>query len=94
MASKTTTIRVTLETKNKLERIACILGTSIMEAVDFAVNAAEEKLEKYHGDLNILAEVLKDTRGSGYRNTSLKVNEVIAEALSRERGKNRKNTEG
>lgn len=81
MAGKSTTIRVSRETKNRLERIASSLGISIMEAVDYTVRLAEKKLDEYSGDLKILSKVLSDTRGSGHRDTSIRVDEILAKAM-------------
>jgi len=84
LAGRSTTIRISRETKSRLERIALMLGVSLMEALDYVVSVAEKHLEEYQGDLEVLARILGDTRGSGYKDTSVRVDEVLANALLKE----------
>ncbi|GEM_PF-4027428 len=82
--SGSTTVRISRRTKARLERIALLLGVSLKDALEYAVDVAEKHLEEYHGDLDLFARILGDRRGSGYRDTSTRVDEVIAETLLRE----------
>ena len=81
---KTTTIRISIESKNRLKRLAERLGVSLKDAVDIAIKIAEEKLDKFEGDLSILRENAKFIGESGYIDTSIRVDEVLGEYLDRE----------
>ncbi len=78
---ESTTVRISHKAKVKLEKIALLLGLSIKDALEYAIDLAEKDLDKYQGDLDFLKKILSDKRGSGYTDTSLRVDEVIGEAL-------------
>ena len=53
--SNTTTVRVSIETRAKLERLASITGWSFSKTLDFA-KVAEEKVDEYHGNRDSLLD--------------------------------------
>ncbi len=77
-------MRISRKTKARLERIALLLGVSLKDALEYAVGVAEKQLDSYRGDLDLFARILSDRRGSGYRDTSTRVDEVVVETLLRE----------
>ncbi len=79
-----TTVRISHKAKDKLKRIALLLGVSLKDALEYAIDIAEKQLDKYHGDLDLFARIIYDRRGSGYRDTSTRVDEVIAETILKE----------
>ena len=73
----TTTIRVSKKTRAKLEKLSALGGfDSISKAIDYAVEAAEDKLNKYHGNIDSLIRLRQEK--SGFHNTSEKVDEILA----------------
>ena len=75
--SGTTTIRVSKKTKTKLERVSALGGfNNLSKTLDFAVEAAEDKLNEYHGNVDSLLKLRQEK--SGFRDTSEKVDEILA----------------
>ncbi|MHB2037188.1 MAG: hypothetical protein ACYCPW_10675 [Nitrososphaerales archaeon] len=82
--SDTTTVRVSKKTKTRLERISALSGlNNLSKTLDFAVEAAEDKLNKYHGNINSLLE-FKGAK-SDFKNTSATVDKVLTKAFAKER---------
>lgn len=77
----TTTVRVSKKTKAKLESVSTLSGiNNLSKTLDFAVEAAEDRLNQYKGNINTL---LKFSAGrSGLKNTSEEVDKVLAQAFS------------
>ncbi|MGI0081231.1 MAG: hypothetical protein ACRECH_16610 [Nitrososphaerales archaeon] len=73
---QTTTVRLSRKTKARLEKVSSLTGLNLSKALDFAVDAAEKKIENYHGNLDSLLEL--KVASSGYRNTSKRVDKVVA----------------
>jgi len=64
-----TTIRVSLEDKAKLKKIAKLLGArSLTEALRYALRVAEKELEKQEGSLDAVFSSLKYARDVGLTN--------------------------
>jgi len=64
-----TTIRVSLEDKAKLKKIAKLLGArSLTEALRYALRVAEKELEKQEGSLETVFSSLKYARDVGLTN--------------------------
>ncbi len=64
-----TTIRVSLEDKVKLKKIAKLLGArSLTEALRYALRVAEKELEKQEGSLETVFSSLKYARDVGLTN--------------------------
>lgn len=79
--AETTTVRVSKKTKAKLENVSTLSGiNNLSKTLDFAVEAAEDRLNQYHGNIDSL---LKFRAGkSGFKNTSEEVDKVLAHAYS------------
>lgn len=61
-----TTIRVSLEDKERLARFAKkVNASSLAEAFRIALSMAEEKLEEFRGDIEALRELLKHAKTLG-----------------------------
>ncbi|BES82357.1 ribbon-helix-helix protein, CopG family [Pyrodictium abyssi] len=61
-----TTIRVSVEDKKRLERLARLMGWSLSEALRHAIEVAErELLEKHRSDLNAVLDSLRHARDLG-----------------------------
>jgi len=66
VAVKYTTIRVSLDDKKRLERIAKLLKCrSLTEALRYALKAAEHELEKGKADVNVILSSLKYAKDVG-----------------------------
>lgn len=64
-----TTIRVSLEDKRRLERLARLLGArSLADALRYALAAAERELERHRGDLGLVLSSLRHARDIGETN--------------------------
>jgi len=64
-----TTIRISLEDKAKLKKIAKLLGVkSLTEALRYALRVAEKELEKQEGSLDTVFSSLKYARDVGSTN--------------------------
>ena len=64
-----TTIRVSLEDKAKLKKIAKLLGArSLTEALRYALRVAEKELERQEGSLDTVFSSLKYARNVGLTN--------------------------
>ncbi len=64
--SKYTTIRISLEDKKRLEKLAKLMGVeSIAEALRRVLSIAEKEIDKYKGDLNIVLSSLKYAKDIG-----------------------------
>jgi predicted DNA-binding protein len=74
--SGTTTVRISKKTKAKLERVASLTGMNISKTIDFAIHAAEDKIDEYHGNVDSLLK-LKPAK-SGFSKTSEIVDKVLA----------------
>ncbi|HEW93582.1 MAG TPA: hypothetical protein ENF47_02625 [Thermoprotei archaeon] len=80
----TTTIRISLEDKERLIRFARkVNALSLAEAFRMALSLAEEKLEEFKGDINSLKELLKYSKVVG-GDVSEHVDEELAKALRSE----------
>jgi predicted DNA-binding protein len=75
--SKTTTVRLSKKTKTRLEKVAMITGWNLSRTLDFAIETAEEKVDKYLGNINSLLKLRQEK--SGYKDTSEKVDKVLSE---------------
>jgi len=79
-----TTIRVSLEDKERLARFAKkVNASSLAEAFRIALSMAEEKLEEFKGDLEALKELLRHAKAIG-GDISERVDEELAEILQAE----------
>ena len=82
--ANTTTVRISKKTKERLERVSELAGLkSLSKTLDFAVGAAEDKLDRYHGNLHTLYEFKPGK--SGFKKTSENVDRVLAQALKKGR---------
>jgi hypothetical protein len=82
--SNTTTVRISKKTKERLERVSDLTGlNNLSKTLDFAVGAAEDKLNQYRGNIDSLFE-FKGGK-SGFKKTSQYVDEVLARTLKKER---------
>ncbi len=69
IVGKYTTIRVSIEDKMKLKRLAKLIGArSITDALRYALSVAERELEKQTGDLGSVISSLKYARDIGVTN--------------------------
>ncbi|MDG6904400.1 MAG: hypothetical protein JRN20_01290 [Nitrososphaerota archaeon] len=82
--AETTTVRVSKKTKARLENVSTLSGiNNLTKTLEFAVEAAEDRLNQYHGNIDSL---LKFRAGkSGFRNTSEEVEKILAQAYSKKR---------
>ncbi|HDJ25975.1 MAG TPA: hypothetical protein ENF34_01500 [Candidatus Bathyarchaeota archaeon] len=79
-----TTIRVSLEDKERLARFAKkVNASSLAEAFRIALSMAEEKLEEFRGDVEALNELLKHAKAVG-GDASEHVDEELARILQAE----------
>ena len=79
-----TTIRVSLEDKERLARFAKkVNASSLAEAFRIALSMAEEKLEEFKGDLEALKELLRHAKAIG-GDISERVDEELARILQAE----------
>ncbi len=76
---RTTTVRVSKRTKERFERISSLTGLNLSKTLDFAAQAAEQRIDQYRGNIDSLLSLR--TEDSGFKNTSKRVDEVIALAL-------------
>lgn len=79
-----TTVRISRKTKERLQKVSDLAGLqSLSKTLDFAVEAAEDKLNEYHGNIDT---VIKFKAGeSKFRNTSRSVDKVLGEALKKKK---------
>jgi len=74
---KYTTIRVSVEDKKKLERIARLIqAKSLVQALRFALEVAEKELGKFKGNIEQVLSSLKYARDVGSTNAE-KVDEYL-----------------
>jgi len=79
-----TTIRVSLEDKERLARFAKkVNASSLAEAFRIALSIAEEKLEEFRGDIEALKKLLKHAKAVG-GDVSERVDEELAGILQAE----------
>jgi len=79
-----TTIRVSLEDKERLAKFARkVNASSLAEAFRIALSMAEEKLEEFKGNVEALKELLKHAKVIG-GNASEHIDEELAKALQTE----------
>ena len=79
-----TTIRVSLEDKERLARFARKVGaSSLAEAFRIALSMAEERLEEFKGDIEALRELLRHAKAVG-GDVSERVDEELARVLHAE----------
>ena len=79
-----TTIRVSLEDKERLAKFAKkVNASSLAEAFRIALSMAEEKLEEFKGNVEALRELLKHAKAVG-GDVSERVDEELAKALHAE----------
>lgn len=82
--TKTTTVRVSRRTKTRLETISTLSGlNNLSKTLDFAVEAAEEKLDRYRGDVESVLE-FKGAKSS-YTDTSENVDRILSKAFRKEK---------
>lgn len=82
--SGTTTVRVSKKTKAKLENVSTLSGlNNLSKTLDFAVEAAEDKLNEYHGNIDSLLEFKAGK--SGFKKTSEEVDKALAQAFAEKR---------
>ncbi|MCS7365166.1 MAG: hypothetical protein NDF54_07010 [archaeon GB-1867-035] len=66
---KYTTIRISIKDKERLKRLAKLLGTEkIIEALRYAIDTAEEKLGRYNTDLDKVLATLSYAKDIGETN--------------------------
>jgi len=66
---KYTTIRITVEDRDRLKRLAKLLETKkIIDALRYAITIAEKELSKYSGNPAAILETLKHARDIGETN--------------------------
>jgi len=66
---KYTTIRITVEDRDRLKRLAKLLETGkIIDALRYAITVAEKELSKYRGNPAAILETLKHARDIGETN--------------------------
>ena len=79
-----TTIRVSLEDKERLAKFAKkVNASSLAEAFRIALSMAEERLEEFKGNIEALKELLKHAKAIG-GDTSERVDEELARILQAE----------
>ena len=79
-----TTIRVSLEDKERLAKFAKkVNASSLAEAFRIALSMAEEKLEEFRGDIGALKELLRHAKAIG-GDISERVDEELARILQAE----------
>ena len=67
--SKYTTIRVSFEDKERLQRLAKLMGSkSLADTLRYVLDIAEKEIEKYSADLNSVLASLKHARDIGETN--------------------------
>lgn len=72
-----TTIRVSVEDKKRIERLARLMGWSLSETVRRAIEIAErELLEKHQGDVDAVLSTLRYARDIGETNAE-EVDELL-----------------
>lgn len=82
--SDTTTVRVSKKTKTRLEKVSTLSGlNNLSKTIDFAVEAAEDKLNQYHGNIDSLLKFKAEK--SGFKKTSEKVDKVLAQAFEKQK---------
>ena len=73
--SNYTTVRLSKKSKARLEKVAVFTGRSLSQTLDFAIESAEERVEKYHGNIKSLLTLRQEK--SDYKDTSEKVDEIL-----------------
>ena len=73
--SNYTTVRLSKKSKARLEKVAVFTGRSLSQTLDFAIESAEEREERYRGNINSLLNLRQEK--SGYRDTSERVDEIL-----------------
>ena len=77
-----TTIRISLEDKERLARFAKkVNASSLAEAFRIALSMAEEKLEEFRGNMDALRELLRHARAVG-GDISERVDEELAKPFT------------
>ncbi len=67
--SKYTTIRISIEDKEKLQRLAKLMGVkSLAETLRYVLDIAEKEIERYRADLSPVLASLKHARDVGETN--------------------------
>lgn len=86
----TTTVRVSKKTKSRLENVSALSGlNNLSKTLDFAVEAAEDKLlNAYRGNIDSLLQFKAGS--SGFKKTSEEVDRVLAQAFSKKDRKKEK----
>ena len=83
---ETTTVRLSKKTKARFENISALSGlNNLSKTLDFAAEAAEEKLNSYHGNIDSL--LIFRPAQSGFRKTSESVDKVLSQAFDKEDSK-------
>lgn len=69
MSPKYTTIRISLEDKERLQRLAKLIGSkSLAEALRYVLDVAEKEIERYKVDVNSVLTSLRYARDIGKTN--------------------------
>mgnify|MGYP000067651807 CR=1 FL=1 len=67
--AKYTTIRISLEDKRRLERLAKLMGNkSLADTLRYVLSIAEREFERYKGDLSAVLSSLKYAKDVGETN--------------------------
>jgi len=69
VSPKYTTIRISLEDKERLQRLAKLIGSkSLAEALRYVLDVAEKEIERYKVDVNSVLTSLRYARDIGKTN--------------------------
>ncbi len=74
--TKYTTVRISSEDKEKLEKLSKKLNKSLAETLRFAIALAEREADKFKGDVDVVLSSLKHARNIGETNAE-KVDEYL-----------------
>jgi len=75
--ANSTTVRLSKKSKARLEKVALLTGRSLSQTLDFAIESAEERVDRYRGNVKTLLRLRQEK--SGHSDTSQRVDEVLAE---------------
>ncbi|AAB89575.1 hypothetical protein [Archaeoglobus fulgidus] len=71
-----TTVRISVEDKERLKRIAKRLGKSLSETLSYAIDVAERESDRVRGDVDSVLQTLKFGKDIGKTNAE-KVDEYL-----------------
>ena len=83
--SSTTTVRLSKKSKARLEKVALLTGWNLSRTLDFAIETAEEKVDRYRGNIDSLLKLRQEK--SGYRDTSENVDDIFAKTIIKQNRK-------